>query len=352
MKTIMMLEGRQDGVETRESGKPQDRARELPELDWNFDSVSDDELVACCYWEYARESAFLRELRQRCYESYQSDGSRDSELHADLQRVQAIGQLANHFLCGFFRPPEDASKDETSFKRGVSCHATGCFPKPWQAINKQERDYRTRLPDFSLPAWPMAFERGTASDARWIAEWAESRRYELDEMNARARRRNPRLAEHGCRENGELLSPNFPPRLIYRSGREVTVVYIDWGAFTNEQIIQCFRKWVRDNRPADLPAPSRRGHKPGDWRAQLVRLAAMRLLSRYTPKEILGGRNCMAMRECRVIRETKQFASDKWIEAAKWRDARREAGRVFHAMFPFLPAAERPLSWERGLPGK
>ena len=27
------------------------------ELDWNFDTVPDTERVACCYWEYARESA-------------------------------------------------------------------------------------------------------------------------------------------------------------------------------------------------------------------------------------------------------------------------------------------------------
>ena len=30
-------------------------------LDWNFDNVPENELVACCYWEYARESAFIRD---------------------------------------------------------------------------------------------------------------------------------------------------------------------------------------------------------------------------------------------------------------------------------------------------
>lgn len=25
-------------------------------FDWNFDGVADSVLVACCYWEYARES--------------------------------------------------------------------------------------------------------------------------------------------------------------------------------------------------------------------------------------------------------------------------------------------------------
>ena len=31
----------------------------LTKFDWNFDAVPDNELVACCYWEYARESAFI-----------------------------------------------------------------------------------------------------------------------------------------------------------------------------------------------------------------------------------------------------------------------------------------------------
>jgi hypothetical protein len=28
----------------------------VSELDWNFDNVPDDELAACCLWEFARES--------------------------------------------------------------------------------------------------------------------------------------------------------------------------------------------------------------------------------------------------------------------------------------------------------
>jgi hypothetical protein len=39
---------------------------------WNFDKVPDNELVACCYWEYARESAFIRNVRQRCIQNWRS----------------------------------------------------------------------------------------------------------------------------------------------------------------------------------------------------------------------------------------------------------------------------------------
>jgi hypothetical protein len=42
----------------------------LIEAEWRFDSVPDGELVACCYWEYARESAFIRGLRHRSWEHW------------------------------------------------------------------------------------------------------------------------------------------------------------------------------------------------------------------------------------------------------------------------------------------
>jgi hypothetical protein len=34
----------------------------LAEADWNFDSIPDGQLKAGCYWEYARESAFIRNI--------------------------------------------------------------------------------------------------------------------------------------------------------------------------------------------------------------------------------------------------------------------------------------------------
>ena len=42
---------------------------------------------------------------------------------------------------------------------------------------------------------------------------------------------------------------------------------------------------------------------------------------------------------------------DKWLDAGKWREARREARKTFHKLFPFLPKGEKPLSWERQSPG-
>jgi hypothetical protein len=39
--------------------------RQLDWREWNFDKVPDAELLACSYWEYARESVFIRDALGR-----------------------------------------------------------------------------------------------------------------------------------------------------------------------------------------------------------------------------------------------------------------------------------------------
>ena len=37
------------------------KVRQLPNCEWNYFGLCEDELVACCYWEYARESNAIRD---------------------------------------------------------------------------------------------------------------------------------------------------------------------------------------------------------------------------------------------------------------------------------------------------
>jgi len=105
--------------------------------EWDFRKVPDDEFVACCYWEYARESSFLREVRQWCRKDQQADGQRDERLHADLQKVQSIGYPANFFLRGFFCPQDDVLPDAPLLRPGEVHRLTGAFPRPWQSLTKE-----------------------------------------------------------------------------------------------------------------------------------------------------------------------------------------------------------------------
>ncbi len=325
----------------------------LSRQDWDFDAVPATELAACCYWEYARESAFVRDVRQRCLDPARRQMTNSQywdHCGADFERIQSIGCASEVFLRGFFFAPEVVyqSVDENAprYRHPEAPPITGSFPKPWLSLSDLERTYRARIRTEREAIPLLAFKRGHAVEAKDIVEWVMDRRRELDAQHERVRRANPGRTDEALCGEGKLRFPEIPPSVFWVGGRELTVVAIEWGRFTNEEIIQTFRRWVKANRPRQYPVPSRQGHKPGDWRANLTRLAVMRLLARHTPLELVAGNKFPA------IWSTKQFSARKWGDITKWYDARREAGKCYHRLFPFLPSDQRPLSWDRREPGK
>jgi hypothetical protein len=326
----------------------------ISDLDWNFDGVPDSELDACCYWEYARESAFICELRKRSWEHWKPlyvkgkwwNEPKDKHLHADLQKVQSIGYPAEVFLRGISCPPDGVLSDAPSLKPGEMYQVTGSFPKPWQALTASERRYRSQI-GTDVERIPLVpFKRGISLDAQDIRDWAKTQGAKAEAEREQVRRENPKLNEETLLRLGKLKFPEIKPSVYWAGGREVTVIAIDWGSFTNDEIVNYFRRWAKVNRPQQYTVPSRKGHKPGDWRANLTRLAVMRLLSQFSALQIVRQDSFPA------IWETKQFSGRKWGDFTKWRDARRDAGKLFRKLFPFLPADEKPLSWGRQAPGK
>ena len=327
----------------------------LLDFDWTFDAVPDGELVACCYWEYARESAFIRELRQRCMKEQQLEGARDKQLHHDLQRVQSIGHPARMFLHGFFCPPDGVfSNGLPPLRPGEVHRLTGSFPKPWQLLTKEERQFRAYIPPRGVINHHefVPFRRGHSLDAKDIAQTVTQQQRLAEEAREQVRHDHPKWSEEAPQQTGKLRYPDIRAEVLWESGTEKAVVEINWGIFTNEEIVQSFRKWVKTNRPQDVPAPSDKGHKPGDVRAYLTRLAVMRLLAHYTPKQIIGTKRETPIPECQAIHQTKQFKGRKWGDSTKWYDARREARQLFHTLFPFLSESDKPISWERQFSGK
>src|SRR6266404_3134083 len=67
-------------------------------------------------------------------------------------------------------------------------------------------------------------------------------------------------------------------------------------------------------------------------RANLTRLAVMRLLNDFSAAQLLDAKSEPSL----AIWKTKQFSGPTWLDIAKWRDARREARQIFHQLFPFL----------------
>jgi len=304
-------------------------ASPLPCEEWDLSRVPNDELVGCCYWEYARESAFIRDVKRRCMDpSWREMTNSQLREHCgfDIERIQSIGHPSEVFLPGFFL-------DEAEDRKPRHPHAppiTGSFPAPWQSLSAAERKSRSQIRSDREAIPLVPFQRGYAFFAADIARWCESERNE-------------------ARKNGGEIHPS-----LFLGGSEIGIFRIQWEDFTNEELVGGFRQWVKANRPERFPKPSGKGHKPGDWRANLTRLAAMRLLARFNTSEICGPSEIRSLRRTAInaIMDSPQFSGRKWLDATKWHDARREAGRLFRDLFPFLPTDDKPLSWERRTPRK
>ena len=291
--------------------------------DWDFSAVPKSELTACCYWEYARESAFIRDVRRRCRAARcqeMTNSQLTKHCGLDLERIQSIGHPSEVFLAGFFF---DEEVDRQPRHRGARA-ITGSFPAPWQTLSEAERKCRSRIRTDREAIPLVPFQRGYSFFAADIARWCKKQRPE-------------------AQKTGRKLHPS-----LFFAGAEIGVFQIAWDDFTNDELVTGFRAWVKGNRPESCPMPSGKGRKPGDVRAQLVRLAVMRLLSHHQASGIFTARH----RDDRAFLESKQFAGQKWLSETKWNDARREAGHYFRRLFPFLPPEEKPLSWERRAPGK
>jgi hypothetical protein len=325
--------------------------------EWNFDAVPDDELVACCYWEYARESAFIRDTLREYRDWFLAGGKWDenaAKLGARLEKIQCSSEQAKVFVRGCaFEPKRVWQSDDP--KKPNYCHPdapplTGSFPAPWQSLSSEEREYRVCIRSHGEQFSNVPIELAHWSWAKDIARVCQRAADEQQEQRKAWEQKNVRKDTKGnfVVDANASAPPEFKPlhpRLRWGVS-ETLLVDIAWDCFTNDEIVTYFRQWVKAARPKEIPSPSGRGHKPGDWRANLTRLAAMRLLSQFPAWQIVRGNSFPA------IWETKQFSGRKWGDFTKWRDARREAGKLFHNLFPFLPPEERPLSWERQPPAK
>lgn len=332
----------------------------LKREDWDFSDVPVDELVGCCYWEYARESAFIRDTLQHYREEWYVPGDAAAKgfpaSWKAMAQIQSIGYPAEVFIAGCVFKSGQTSQSEDparpNYRHPDAPPISGSFPAPWQSLNEAERKHRGRIRNEirQFQIVPMKLSHWS-----WAKEIARHSQCVFDDQHNKRMAWEREFLRRDEKGNFSTLpgAPHAPDFAEIRPGLrwgfyESLVVDIAWGQFTDDEIATYLRRWVKHARPKELRAPSGRGRKPGDWRAQLTRLAVMRLLSRFKLSHILNPR-----RDARfMIWETKQFAGRKWIDAAKWHDARRQAGQVFRRLFPFLPPAEKPLSWERRSPGK
>ena len=308
---------------------------ELSPTEWNSEQVADDELVASCYWEYARESAFILDVKRRCIDS-QCQRMMNGEVWAywgkDLERIQFIGYPAEVFLRGFTIGPdvERRSKhpEDPECRPSEAPLTGGIFPFPWQSLSEKERKARSRIGSDRTRIPLVPFGRGPSFFARWIGEHCDRQRATTFAKQASVKAANPDLTESQLHQRKMLKSPRVRPSLCTVGG-EIGVFEIEWGHFTDDEIVNYFRKWARANRPARYPAPNGQGHKPRDWRVALERLGMMRLLHQLRLRDM----------------PLANAAAWKLYGKREWYKERKRAGEMFRRLFPFLGKEDRPLSW-------
>ncbi len=313
--------------------------------DWNFDErrVPDAELVACCYWEYARESRLLRDLRQKCEQAWREAGSYDPLIpivagnirHSNISVEVFLREIVLLCPSGLWQSTDPAQPlyRQTDFIPSL----TSAFPASWQSLASNERASRAASVDLKVKPY-FAFRRGRLRDVRAI---------ERTVMHQRKVALNPNIDPLEVSSIAMLCplvadapfewtdqSDRLPGGFLYPNGTEVSVVEIDWAHCTDKEIA----KWVANYRPASIPDPKDTGgHKREDWRATLERLGLLRLRSRYTVERTI------AIIAARLTLDQRRRG--KFIEPGECNREAEKAVADYHDLFPFLDPAEQPLSW-------
>ena len=275
---------------------------------WKFDGVLESERMACCLWEYARESAFIRDTLKRLSLSWKTP-SWVAEQEANTSEFW-IRLRQNH---GWVKP-EEANQIDANLRTIGNCFCNGffptdvflidagkSFPKPWQSLTKAQRKERV---DFTTRKRTKRCGGGFGICRAFVNDY-------LRELERRAN-----------------ANPPGPPRLLTRWGTEVLLVEIEWERYSPDKIVQHFRQWVTGNRPKLFR--NRKGRPPGafDPFAALDGLAIMRLLRHCKPSEA----GAKAPKLWERHRGKQLFRT------------RKRALETFRKLFPLLPTNEQPLS--------
>jgi hypothetical protein len=297
-------------------------AEPLHPHEWNFDEVPDSELVACCYWEYARESPFICSTLQRYGERL---AGRRPDTDAEVEEIQRNEQM----LLGMGYALEVFIPDQFSNREPDAPPSLGGFPKPWQALSIAQRKARSpiRRESESPGIAPVQLARSPCGESLARAWEAMYKRSLIDGSPCRFSFRT-----------GPTLVNGVPCGLRFWEGKtETLLIEIAWGHFSNDEIAEYFRKWVSGARSRHFPNPKKTGHtRKHDRRAALRDLGVMRLLN-FSTVANLKNRGPVA---------ADHFTRLGWLGTDRQKNfsaARKRALRNFRDLFPFLPEGELPM---------
>ena len=298
---------------------------EMSKFEWDFDNVPNDELVACCYWEYARESTFIRRTRQH-FSARKAGEKFNAKLWRNFEKIESIGYAAEVFLLGFL--VEDVESAKAS--RPDAPRITDRFPASWQSLSGVERKYRACIRSEVEACGIVPFKHsGDIITAEVLLEKAMEYSKQYRNAAAKAHDANPGWGETTLRRWGKY--PKFEPKasaLWEDDGGESAIVKIAWEHFTDDEIVKAFKRWVELNRPAGAGKASHPGRrKEKGYRDYLAWLGMMRLMS-----------------VCPFTSMERKLP-EAWsrYRNADWPRARKKAIGIYKTLFPFLPKTDLPI---------
>ena len=287
------------------------------EYEWNFDQVTAEELKTCCLWEYGRESY-----------TFAITSIWHLEMFARSSRGTMLPSSSNakieSFLEAFWNCDEGYIPLYDAIRREGGPEAPA-----WQQLPADYRTKLTGLAGIHSINGPLQPAKLHELETLWnfnLITWEPVRNrpgYDPGDDSMAYDDSRPQISKPG-----HLGQPH---------GSTVVAFSVDFRQFGNRQICDDFMHWLKANRPQDCPEPSTRGHKQRDLRVALDRLGMMRLLHRFTLREM----------------PKHQPKAAKAFDGYEWYKERKRAGKTFNAFFPFLPKNEKPLSWPtKGRRGK
>ncbi|MGD1089820.1 MAG: hypothetical protein ABR955_14030 [Verrucomicrobiota bacterium] len=256
-----------------------------------------NELVACCYWEYARESARIRAAFEPDEKVFFPDPIPTYTTSPGGVRLKT-GSVLNTARAQFIDQIHEKALPVLKTVHLAANEVPHPFDVPWlelsavvrQAAVKELEPYFADKPALTY----LPFNRCSDHHDIGIAD-----------------------ADYRC----AAFDAEF--------GIEYLRVQIDWRGFTDAQIIEAFKTWLVENRRVGVA--DRRGvRKQKGYGDNLAWLGIMRLMNAYPFTGI------------------EKIKPDAWLryKTADWPRARKKAFDVFKGLFPFLPQEDVPMHWQ------
>jgi hypothetical protein len=290
----------------------------LPETDWRFDkaSVPDSELIACCVWEYARESQTLLTAPEF---TYRREGKGFS-----FERTPAALAAIRRAL------------DLPSDQRAPLYQLLAVFDgRAWSELSPADRtQYATMIPREVTPLRPAYLEEAQALLAASQAIPKENierlRRLGTPESQlvGEGIKRGPTDCVHALRLSGVV---GTSPSDDWRQGCSVIALTVDFAHYNDKELSAAFESLLRHSRPPELAEPKRapvfarrKGNQLNKWRVALERLGVARLVKHFGP-------------DATVFPDAASKLYRRRIHDRQKREL-EQADEFFHKLFPFSGA--------------